>query len=324
MQSRLVSAVLAAICTAPIFASAPAAAQDAWPSKPLKVLVGLAPGGATDIQARLFSQKLTEDLGRSFIVENRPGAGELIAIQAAINSPPDGYTVLAVTTSLTILPAFQEKPLYDPLKDLAPVSLVTKAPYMLVVPANSPAKTVKELLAQAKSGKLNFATGGPGTIIHLGGTWIGNAIGTPITIIHYKGIGPALTALMSNQVQMTFANPISALAQVKAGKFRALAVTSAERAKAMPDLPTIAESGVPGFDVTTWHGWLLPRGTPAAVINRLQGALNKMILNREMADSIISQGGDAVGSTPEQFAKLISSELPRWRKLVTENSIKAE
>lgn len=323
-MNRLVAVVMLSATAATTFATSPVLAQDAWPAKPVRVLVGLAPGGATDIQARLFSQKLGDDMGRSFVVENRPGAGELIAIQAVIGAPADGYTALSVTTSLTILPAFQEKPLYDPLKDLAPVSLITKAPYMVVVPAASPAKTMKELLALAKTGKVNFATGGPGTIIHLGGTWIGNSLGTPIPIVHYKGIGPALAALMSNEIQMTFANPISALPQVKAGKFRALAVTSAERSKAMSTLPTVAESGIPGFDVTTWHGWMLPRGTPPAIVGRLQGAISKMIQAREMAESITSQGGDAVGSTPEQFAELISSELPRWRKLVQENKIKAE
>jgi len=323
-MNRFKAVVMLSAAAAATFATSSVLAQDAWPAKPVRVLVGLAPGGATDIQARLFSQKLGDDLGRSFVVENRPGAGELIAIQAVIGAPADGYTALSVTTSLTILPAFQEKPLYDPLKDLAPVSLITKAPYMLVVPAGSSAKTVKELLGLAKTGKVNFGTGGPGTIIHLGGAWIGNSLGTPIPIVHYKGIGPALAALMSNEIQMTFANPISALPQVKAGKFVALAVTSAERSKAMPTLPTVAESGIPGFDVTTWHGWMLPRGTPPAIVGRLQGAINKMIQAREMAESITSQGGDAVGSTPTQFAELISSELPRWRKLVQENKIKAE
>ena len=326
MQTRYVMAmtVMAASAFAGVFVTSPASAQDAWPAKPVKVLVGLAPGGATDIQARLFSQKLSEDFGRAFVVENRPGAGELIAIQAVISSPADGYTALSVTTSLTILPAFQEKPSYDPLKDLAPVSLITKAPYMVVVPAASPAKTMKDLLGMAKSGNVNFGTGGPGTIIHLGGTWIGNSIGTPITIVHYKGIGPALTALMSNEIQMTFANPITALPQVKAGKFRALAVTSAERSKALTSLGTVAASGISGFDVTTWHGWLLPRATPAAIVGRLQGAISKMIQAKDLSESITSQGGDAGGSTPEQFAQLISAELPRWSKLVRENNIKAE
>ena len=319
---RLQAVVMLAV--AAIFPTSTVLAQEPWPAKPVRVLVGLAPGGATDIQARLFSQKLTEDLGRSFLVENRPGAGELLAIQAVIGAPADGYTVLSVTTSLTILPAFQEKPLYDPLRDLAPVSLITKAPYIVVVPAASPAKTMKELLGLAKSTNINFGTGGPGTIIHLGGAWIGNSINAPITIVHYKGTAPALAALMANEIHMTFANPITALPQVKAGKFRALALTSAEPSSALPNLGTVAEAGVPGFDVTTWHGWLLPRATPQAIVGRLQGALSRMIQSRDMAESITSQGGDAVGSTPAQFTELISAELPRWRKLVQENNIKPE
>lgn len=303
-----------------------AQAQESWPARPVKVLVGLAAGGATDIQARLFSQKLSEDLGRQFVVENRAGAGGLIAIQAGISAAPDGYTTLVATPGLTLLPAFHEKPPFDPVRDLAPVSLITKAPYLVMVPASSPLKDMKELLALAKTvpGGLNFGTGGPGTAIHLGGMWIGNSINAPFTVVHYKGIGPALAALLANEIHTTFANPITTLAQVKAGKLRVLAVTSAERSKVLSDIPTVAEAGIPGFDVTTWHGWLLPRNTPAPVVSRLQSALAKMIHSREMLDKLAPDAGEAVGSTPAQFAQMIASELPRWRKLVRDAGLKLE
>jgi len=303
-----------------------AQAQESWPSRPVKVMVGLAPGGATDIQARLFSQKLSEDLGRQFVVENRAGAGGLIAIQAGIAAPPDGYTVLVATPGLTLLPAFHEKPPFDPVRDLAPVSLITKAPYLVVVPASSPLKDIKELLALSRTltGGLNFGTGGPGTAIHLGGMWIGNSINAPFTIVHYKGIGPALAALLTSEIHTTFANPITTLAQVKAGKLRVLAVTSAERSKVLSDIPTVAEAGIPGFDVTTWYGWLLPKSTPAPVVTRLHSALAKMIHSREMLDKLAPDAGEAVGSTPAQFAQMIASELLRWRKLVQDAGLKLE
>ena len=301
-------------------------AQDAWPSKPVKILVGLAPGGGTDIQARLFSQKLSEELGRAFLVENRPGAGEVIAIQATIGAAADGYTVLATTPSLTVGPAFFDKPLFDPVKDLAPVSLVTKAPYLVVVPGASTSKTMKELLAFAKSspGALNFGTSGAGTPIQLGGAWIASVLNTPVTIINYKGTGPVLTALLANEIHASFANPISALSQVKSGKLRALAVTSLERSKVFPDLPSVSESGITGLDVTTWHGWLVPRATPAAVIARMNAVVVKMINSREIADKVLAEGGEPVGSSPDQFAQVINAELPRWRKLVKDANLKLE
>ncbi len=303
-----------------------AQAQDAWPSKPVKILVGLAPGGGTDIQARLFSQKLSADLGRPFLVENRPGAGEIIAIQATIASSPDGYTVLATTPSLTVGPAFYDKPLFDPVKDLAPVSLVTKAPYLLVVPGSSPYKSVNELLTFAKSSPsaLNFGTSGAGTPIQLGAAWIASVLGTPVTIINYKGTGPVLTALLANEIHVSFANPISALTHVKSGKLRALAVTSLERSKVFPDLPSVAESGVSGLDVSTWHGWLVPKATPPAVIGRMNAALVKMIQSRDIADRLLAEGGEPVGSTPELLAQVIATELPRWKKLVKDSGLKME
>lgn len=301
-------------------------AQDAWPSKPVKVVLGVAPGGATDIQARLFSQKLTQNLGQPFVVENRPGAGEMVAIQSVMRAAPDGYTILAVTPSLTIGPAFQDKPSFDPAKDLMPVSIVTKAPYLVVVPASSPFKTIKDLIAFVKSspGALNFGTAGLNSAPQLGAAWIGSSAGSPVTIVNYKGTGPALTALLASQVHVIFANPISSLNLVKSGKLRALAVTSAERSKAFPDLPTLAESGLPGLDVTTWHGWLVPKGTPPNIVAKLQAALSAMVHSRDVADGLSAEGGEAIGGTPEQFSHVIAAELVRWRQVIKDANLKAE
>lgn len=303
-----------------------ASAQEAWPSKPIKVLVGVAPGGATDIQARLFSQKLSKNLGQPFVVENRPGAGEVVAIQAVIRATPDGYTVLAITPGLTIGPAFRDKPGYDPLKDLMPVSMVTRAPYLLVVPASSPFKTLKDLLAFAKSapGALNFGTAGLGSPPHLGAAWLGSRLGSPVTLINYKGTGPVLTALLAGEIHATFANPVSALVLVKAGKLRALAVTSAERSRVFPDLPTLAEAGLAGFDVTTWHGWLVPRGTPASIVTRLHDALSVMVHSKDVSDGLEAEGAEPIGNSPEQFSQMISAELVRWRRVIKEADIKLE
>jgi tripartite-type tricarboxylate transporter receptor subunit TctC len=304
-------------------------AQDAWPSKPVRVVVGLAPGGATDVQARLYSLKLSEQFGQSFVVENRAGAGGMVGITNVISAAPDGYTTLAVTPGYTISPAFHEKPPYD-IKALAPVSLLTKATYFFVVSASSSFKSMKDFIAHAKAkpGEMNFGTGGPGTSIHLGGAWIGNATGTAgkpgIQVVHYKGTNPALMAVIANQLHATFASPISVLPQVKAGKLRALAVTSAERSKVFTDYATISESGVPGLDITTWHGWLVPRGTPQAVVTRLNGGLVKAVTSNDVAGKLAADGIEAVGSTPEAFGKFIDDEVGRWRKLVRETGIKVD
>lgn len=301
-------------------------AQGSWPSRPVKIVVGLAPGGATDIQARLYAQKLSADFGQSFFVENRPGAGELLAIQAVARAPADGHTVLACATSLTINPSFGDKPAYDPLRDFVPVSLISRAPYLVVVPAASPFKTITDVFAFAKASKngLNFGTGGVNSPMHLGGSWISSTIGAAMTFVSYKGTALALNAVIANEVHVIFANPISALQHVKSGRLRALAVTSLERSRVFPDLPTVAESGVPGFDVTTWHGWLVPKGTPPAIVEKLQAGLSAMLRRPELVESFAAEGAEAVGSTSEQFAQVINTELVRWRKVIKEGNLKTE
>ena len=324
MQNHLAIAVLAALSLGG-FPESVQAQSDPYPNKTIRLLVGLAPGGATDIQARLFSQKLSEDLGRPLVVENRPGAGELIAIQAVMSAAADGYTLMAATPSLTIGAAFLDKPPYDPIRDFAPISQVTKAPYLVVVNPSFPAKNMAEMIAFArtKPGALNFGTSGLGTPIQLGAAWIGTATNTQITVIPYTGTGPVLTALLAGEIHTSFANPISSLPHVKSGKLRAVAVTSPERSRVFPDIATIAESGIPGFDVTTWHGWIAPRGTPGAIINRLNAALVKMVNSPEVSEKLATEGGEPVGSSPEQLAQIIAAEVPRWRKLVKDAGIKA-
>lgn len=314
-------------CTASANAQSITAAKgDSYPSKPVRVIVGLAPGGATDLQARQFSQRLSEVLGRAFIVDNRAGAGGLMAFQTVASANPDGYTLLAATPGFTIAPAFHEKPPYDAVRDFAPVSLVTKAPYLLVVHPSLPAKSVSDLITQAKANPkgVNFGTGGLGTGVHLGIVWINNATGANMNIALYKGTGPVLTDLLAGQINVTFANVINVLALTRSNRLRALAVTSATRSRILPDLPTISESGIPGYDVTTWHAWLAPKGTPTAIVNRLSAALAAHVRQPEAMDKLAADGGEPVADTPAQAAIFLATEVARWSKLVKATGLRAE
>ena len=302
----------------------PAAAQN-YPSKPVRVVVPLAPGGATDIQARLFSQKLTQNLGQTFLVDNRAGAGGLIAFNHVVSlAPGDGYTLLATSPGFTNVPALYDKPPFDPVKDFEPIILMSKAPYALVVHPSFPAASFKEFLAWAKAnpGKLNFALSGVGTTIHFAAVWMEDAAGIKTVMVPYKGTGPATKDLIAGQVQAAFSNPISAGPFIKSGKLRPLAVTSSERSPTMPDLPTFAESGLKDFDVTTWHGWLGPRGTPQSVVKVMNTELNKVLKAPEVTKIISEDGGTIIGGAPDTFRKLIGSEIERWKALVILGGIK--
>jgi tripartite-type tricarboxylate transporter receptor subunit TctC len=296
-----------------------------YPNKPVRVVVPLAPGGATDIQARIFSQKLSEMLKQTFLVDNRSGAGGMIAFKHIVQqATPDGYTLLATSPGFTNAPALYEKPPFDPQKDFEPIILMSKAPYVLVVNPKFPAHTMSEFLGWAKSnpGKLNFALSGIGTTIHLAQVWLADATGIEMTTIPYKGTGPATQDLIAGQVHAAFANVISAGPHIKAGRIRPLAVTTAERSAGLPELPTFAEAGLKGYEVTTWHGWLAPKGTPRAIIKALNAALNRVSKDPEVEKLISSDGGMIVGGTPEAFRKHIADEIERWRRLVKIADIK--
>jgi tripartite-type tricarboxylate transporter receptor subunit TctC len=301
-----------------------AVAADAYPSKPVRVIVGLAPGGGTDYQALLFSQKLAESLRQQFIVDNRLGAGSMIAYQIAAAAAPDGYTLLVATPVYAIVPAFNDKSPHHPLSDFTPVSLLTKAPYLLVVHPAFAGKSFGELVAFAKNNQLNFGVSGIGTTIHLGALWIAQATRTNIVMVPYKGTGPALNDLLGAQIHTTFANILNVSPHIKSARLRALAVSGLERSRVMPDLPTIAESGVPGFDVTTWHGWLAPAGTPAAIGARLHGELGKFIRTPAIAEKLAADGGEAVGNSPEQFRRFLAADIEHWRALAKTTRLKFE
>jgi tripartite-type tricarboxylate transporter receptor subunit TctC len=306
--------------------AATALAQESYPAKPVRVLVGLAPGGGTDIQTRLFAQKLAEAFNRSFVVENRPGAAGTVAYALAAKSPPDGYTLIGVTSGYTITPHVYRRLPYDPAKDFAPISLVSQAPFILVVHPSLPAKSVKDLLAiaRAKPGVLNNASAGMGSSTHMAFELFRYLAGVKITHVPYKGTGPALVDAMAGQVHMLFGNVLSTLTHVKSARLRALGVTTARRSKVLPDLPTIAEAGVPGYENSTWHGWLAPAGTPPAVLSRLNGELVKAARAPDLAEKLAADGGEGAGTTPEEFARLIATETARWGKVIKEAGITLE
>lgn len=303
-----------------------ASAQDSYPARPVRVVVGLAPGGGTDIQARLFAQKLSESMNRTFVVENRPGAGGTIAYALVAKSPPDGYTLLGVTSGYTITPAIYAKLPYDPLKDFAPISLVAQAPFLLVVHPALPVKSVRDLLAlaRAKPGGLDSASAGLGSSTHMALEMFKALSGVKIAHIPYKGTGPALVDVMAGQVHMLFGNVLSTLGYVKAGRLRALAVTTVARSAVLPELPTITESGLPGYENSTWHGWLAPAGTPPAILSRLNAELVKSAKAPDLQEKLAADGGEGVGSTPEQFSRHLVTEIARWRKVVKEAGVVLE
>ncbi len=307
--------------------AAPAHAQDAasFPSKPVRVLLGIAPGGATDIQARLFSQKLAENLRQQFIVENRPSADGAVAMGMVAKAAPDGYNLLAVTATLTI-PHSASMNLPDPIKDFAPVSHVSRAPLLLVVHPSVPAKSVRELILLAKSrpGKMNFGGSPTGSIIQLATLWFFSLAGVNATYVPYSGTGPSSTALSGGHVDAAMGSVISIGHHVKSGRLRALGVTYAQRSRMWPDLPAIAEQGVPGFEYIAFHGWVAPAGTPAAIVNKLSAEIARVAKLPELADKLKDDGAEPVGSTPEQFRQLIAAEVPRWKKVVQDAGIKID
>lgn len=315
---------IAALAATPVaFAQGTA---DGFPAKPVRVIVGLAPGGGTDIQARLLAQKLSVNLGRSFVVENRTGAGGTVAYAQVAKSPADGYTQLAVASGYSITPAVYPKLSYDPIRDFAPISLVIQAPILLMTHPSLPVKSTRDLvaLAKARPGVLDSASAGYGTSNHMALELFNLLAGTRIAHVPYKGTGPALIDAMAGQVQVIFGNILSSLPYVRQGRLKALAVTSARRAKAVPELPTVAESGVPGYETTTWLGWFAPAGTPAAIVSRMSAELAKAVKSPEVMDSLVGDGGEPVGSSPEQYARHLAAEIERWRKVVKDAGMRLE
>ena len=324
MKCRIaaVLGVLAWIVAPGSFAQAPA-----YPSHPVRIVVPFPAGGTTDILARAVAQRFTEAFGQTFIVDNRPGAGGNIGAELVAKSAPDGYTLVMGTVGThAINPSLYAKMPYDHIKDFAPVFLVAGVPNVLEVNPSLPVHSVAELVAYAKAnpGKLDFASSGSGTSIHLSGEMFKTMAGVSMQHVPYKGSAPALQGLVGGQVQLMFDNLPSSLALIKAGKLRALAVTSAERSATLPDLPTIAESGYPGFEASSWFGLLAPAGTPPAIIAKLNAEGNAWLASPDAKQKLLAQGAIAAGGSPEDFAHHIAAETAKWAKVVKASGAKVE
>jgi tripartite-type tricarboxylate transporter receptor subunit TctC len=312
---------------ATVFGCAAVAAQG-YPSKPIRLVVPYPPGGPLDIMARAIGQKLTEAWSQPVVVDNRAGAGGNIGADLVAKSPADGYTLLmgAVATH-AINPTLYGKIPYDPVKDFSPVALVAQVPNILVVNPSVPAKNVKELieLARARPGTLNFGSGSTGSTGHLAGELFNTMAGVKMVHIPYKGGAPAMADLLAGQVQLMFDNLANALPNVKAGRLRALAVTTRARSPAVPDLPTIAESGLPGFDLTTWFGVMVPDGTPPEIVTKLNAEIVRALNAKDMRERLEKMGAEVPSqNTPEHFAAFIRSEAAKYAKVVKDSGAKVE
>jgi tripartite-type tricarboxylate transporter receptor subunit TctC len=325
---RLISIVGRALCVAiAALAASTAAAQGAYPNKPVRIVVPFPAGGTTDLLARSAAQKLSEAWSQQVIVDNRPGAAGNIGSELVAKSPGDGYTLLMGTVGTHAINAsLYAKMPYDHVKDFVPVILVAGVPNVLVVHPSVPVNSVQELIAYAKAnpGKLNFASSGNGTSIHLSGELFKTMTGVQMAHIPYKGSAPAITDLLGGQVQLMFDNLPSALPYIKAGKLRALAVTSTTRAPALPDAPTVAESGVPGFEASSWFGLLAPAGTPRDVVIKINGEVAKWLDSPDAKEKLAAQGANVASGSPEDFAKHIQTETAKWAKVVKDSGAKID
>lgn len=307
-----------------------ACAQDratAYPVKTIRIVAGSAPGGAVDYIARVAAQKFTEAFGQPAVVEQRTGASGSIAGEYVARSPPDGYTLSSGSmATLCVVPHLYAKVGYDSVKDFAPITIVAASIFVFEVHPSLPVRTIKELIALAKAnpGKLAFGTAGPGSVSHLGIEMLKSMTKVDFLHIPYKGVAPAMVALLGGETALMYDPVLTSLPHVRSGRIRALAVGDARRSPQMPDVPTVAEAGVPGFEASSWFGLVAPASTPREVIARLHAALVKGIGEKETAQRLSSQGMDPVLNTPEQFAERIRSDLPRWGKLVRASGIKAE
>jgi tripartite-type tricarboxylate transporter receptor subunit TctC len=297
-----------------------------YPVKPVRVLVGFPPGAGVDITTRLFMPELARAFGQQFVVDNRPGAAGNIAAEIAAKTPPDGYSLLSASAPIVMSQALYSKPNFNLERDFDPIGMMASAPFILVVHPSLPARSLKEFIALARSkpGQMSFASTGSGSTPHLSMEMLKSQAGINLLHVPYKGTPQAVIDLLSGQVQAMFANTLSVLPQVKSGRLRALAISSAKRSAAAPDLPTVAESGMAGYESGTWFALLAPAGTPREIVNRLNAELGKIVATAEMKAKLLDQGADPVTMTPDQFRAFLKSELAKWTKVVKTVGIKLE
>jgi len=303
------------------------ARAESFPEKPVRFIVGFTPGGPSDIIARALGQKLSETWGQQVVIENRPGAGGNIAAEVAARSAPDGYTWLLGNNSIlaTNQSLYRTLP-FDPQRDFAPVALVAIQPNILVVNPGVPATTVKELIALAKArpGQLNYASSGAGAAAHLAAALFCSMAGVEMIHVPYKGAQPALTDVIAGQAQLMFATSASAIPYIKAGRLRALAVTTSRRSSGVPDLPTVSEAALPGFEAITWHGVVVPSATPEPLVERLNADIVQALRSRDLRERLESLGAELAPGSPQDFANYIAREIPKWAKVVKDSGARAE
>ena len=309
----------------PLIAHAAAPAGDAYPQRPVRVVVNVTAGGGVDALARIVSTHYTQVWGQSFVVDNRVGAGGSIGVEIVAKSAPDGYTLL-VTSSGVVTNAAIRPQGYDPVRDLQPISRLTSNPYIVVLTPSLPVSNIKELIALAKTkqGGVSYASAGVGSIVHMGAELLAVMANTPMTHIPYKGVADAYPAVAAGQADWMIGSPISALPLIRAGRLKAIAVTSNVRAKALPEIPTVAESGIPGYNVVAWFGMLAPARTPPAIVNLLSVEARKALQTSEVARRMEIEGTDVIANTPAEFAKEVKIEYDKWRELVKKTGMKVQ
>ncbi len=315
-----------AVALAAVFPYGATAIAQSYPAKPVRIVVGLAPGGGTDIVARMVGQRLSAAIGQQVIIDNRPGASGNIAAEIVAKAPADGYTLIVVTASHAINPSLFSKMGYDPIKDFSAVTQLTEQPYLFVVNPSVPAKSVKEFVALAKSrtGGVTYASSGAGLLGHLGMELLKSQAKFDAVHVPYKGASPALVDTIAGQVDAFLPTIISGLPQVKSGKVRVIGVTTLKRAALLPDVPTIAEQGFPGYEVNGWYGLLAPAGTPKDVIAYVNREVVQVLRSTEGRERLAAEGAEGVGTTPEQFAAYMQSEMVKWSKVVKQSGARAD
>lgn len=325
MRTTLVSLWSAAVLAASWAQAADGTARQ-YPSRPVRLIVPQSAGGSTDLVARPLAQRLSETLGQQFVVDNRPGAGSTIGTDLVAKATPDGHTLLAVAASFTMSPALYKKLPFDPVRDFSPITLLSALPNLLVVHPALPAASLKELvaLAKARPGQINHGSSGVATGTHMSMELLKHMTGMNMVHVPYKGGAPSVTALLANEVQVNFATISTALPHVKTGRLRALAVSTAKRSPAAPDVPTIEEAGVPGYDYSSWIGLLAPARTPQPAVKKLHGESARIVHTPEIRKVLAHEGSEPVGNTPEAFSELIRNEVARWKRVAQSANIKAD
>ena len=317
----MIRSVIAAVA----LALAGTAAAQTYPTKPIRIIAPFAPGGGTDFIARVAAQKMTETLGQQVIVDNRPGAGGSIGAELGAKAAPDGYTFTLIAGSYAVNPSLY-KLAFDPVNDITPVIQLSQGPFLIVSHPALPIKTVKDLIAigKAKPNGLIYASSGTGSIVHLATELFADMAGIKMIHVPYKGTGPAITDTIAGQTQLLWGSIAASLPQVKNKRLKAIAVSTLKRVEALPDVPTVNESGLKGYDTILWHGLVGPRNLPRPILDRVNGDLNKILQQKEMADKLAGDGVTAAGGTPEQFGTLIKRDIDVWRRVVQKAGVKAE